>query len=210
MLRYGSAEYWDKKYASEPDNDFDWYFDWEEYFEENIHKIGVSAPLLVIGCGNSQMSMKIEAAGITPVVSMDISRIVCKIMTERTGGCYIPMDVQDLQFRDESFDCVIDKGTLDAILCNTYYEVAVTKMMKEIARVLILDGLFFEISLGEPGERLRLLDCPSLLPWKLECVHKVEVETGTTYIYVLRKIDKFIPSNSNQLLSCYEEEETSE
>ena len=204
---YGMAEYWDSRYKREETKEFDWYFDWEEYFEENIGKLGICSPVLVVGCGNSVMSKKMEECGIAPIVSMDISRVVCHTMAERTGGCYVPMDVCAMQFRDESFDCVIDKGTLDAVLCGQGYAENVTKMMKEIARVLTVGGTFLEITFGDAAERLKLLDCPELLPWKLECVHEVVVETGNTFIYVLRKSHKFVDTGSGKLLHLYEEEE---
>ena len=80
-------------------------------------------------------------------------------------------------------------------------------MMKEIARVLTVGGTFLEITFGDAAERLKLLDCPELLPWKLECVHEVVVETGNTFIYVLRKSHKFVDTGSGKLLHLYEEEE---
>ena len=183
---YGSSAYWEKRYERDHGL-FDWYFDWEEFFCENIHKLDISSPVLVVGCGNSELSNKLEGNGISPVISTDISKTCCFNMSSLTGGCYLPMDVCQLQFRDNIFPCVIDKGTLDAILCQKHYEVSVTKMMLEISRVLSPNGIFIEITFGKTPEKINILDSPDLLSWSLEDVHEVKCNAGVAQVFVFRK-----------------------
>jgi ubiquinone/menaquinone biosynthesis C-methylase UbiE len=64
------------------------------------------------------------------------------------------MDVRDLKFDDNTIDLVIDKSTIDAILCgdNSFLNVAI--MTKEIQRVLKEGGIYMIISYGLPDNRL--------------------------------------------------------
>ena len=40
-----------------------------------------------------------------------------------------------MKFKDETFDCVIDKSTIDALLCDEHSFMNVALMTKEISRV---------------------------------------------------------------------------
>lgn len=207
---YGSALYWESRYQK--DNDlFDWYFDWDEFFGKNIKTLEIAAPVLVVGCGNSDLSANLEKSNIFPVVSTDISKTCCQKMKARTGGCYLPMDACDMQFRDNIFECVIDKGTLDALLCQSHYEISVTKMICEIARVLAPNGIFIEVTFGKTAEKLSVLDSPDILPWSLENVYKVENDTGIANIFVFRKFKEVVNmSPNNKLFYLYGDEPESD
>ena len=63
---------------------------------------------------------------------------------------YEIMDVQEMTYQDKSFDMVLDKSTLDALLCSDSPLVTVAKMMKEVYRVLKDDGVYFVVSYGQP------------------------------------------------------------
>ena len=72
------------------------------------------------------------------------------------------MDCRALKYADESFDILIDKSTLDCMMCGTDSELNVCKMMKESQRVLKTDGFYVIISLEEPGNREFVFQCPHL------------------------------------------------
>lgn len=183
---YANPLFWEKRYEHE-NGLFDWYSDMEDVFINHVTELCVQSPVLVVGCGNSRMSMNIEKRGIWPVVSTDISKSCCRKMAELHGGCYLPMDVRDLQFRNNSFPCVIDKGTLDAISCEKHYEGSVAKMMLEIARVLTIGGVFIQIT-GRAASGLSSLDRPDVLGWRLETTLSVELDRGTVTVLVFRKV----------------------
>ena len=206
---YASAEYWEARYEKDRGL-FDWYFDWNELFEKHLSEVGIQPPVLVVGCGNSDLSMRLEKMGVSPVISTDISKVCCRNMVEQHGGCYLPMDVCNLQFRDDSFPCVIDKGTMDALLCGRHYEVQVTKMMQEIGRVLAVHGIFVEITFGKNGERMGVFDCPELLPWTLESTIHVESQGETVYICIFRKFQECVIQDVEKCIYLYGEDEESE
>ena len=63
------------------------------------------------------------------------------------------MDCRSLTYPDETFDIVIDKSTIDALLCgsNAFFNVAI--MLKECQRVLKTGGYYVAISYGQPNNR---------------------------------------------------------
>ena len=76
--------------------------------------------------------------GFTNLVNIDISSVVIHQMRERSAKsrphlCYQVADCTEMpEFADNSFDVVIDKSTIDAILCGESSFVNTAKMLKEI------------------------------------------------------------------------------
>lgn len=52
------------------------------------------------------------------------------------------------------FDYIIDKSTIDALLCGNDSHTNVAKMLSEIQRVLKPEGICLIISYGKPKKRL--------------------------------------------------------
>lgn len=46
------------------------------------------------------------------------------------------MDVRDMKYKDETFDVILDKGTLDAILCGSDSAKNAGQMLAESQRIL--------------------------------------------------------------------------
>ena len=66
---------------------------------------------------------------------------------------------KEMNFRDESFDLIFCKGTLDAVLCGTNASERVKCMLNECYRILdSKHGVMIVISYGEPETRLNLFD----------------------------------------------------
>lgn len=57
------------------------------------------------------------------------------------------------EFEDNSFDVVIDKSTIDALLCGESSFIMTAKMMKEIQRIMKVGGVYIAISYGDPDSR---------------------------------------------------------
>ena len=62
------------------------------------------------------------------------------------------MDCRDLEFKEESFDCIIDKSTVDCLLTAKNPLSNVAKTLKECQRVLKTGGVHITLSLGLPLE----------------------------------------------------------
>ena len=78
--------------------------------------------VLNVGAGNSRLSEEMFDEGYETITNIDISQTVTKAMTEKykekgPNFKYVQMDVRAMDFT-ETFDAVIDKGTLDCILVS--------------------------------------------------------------------------------------------
>ena len=67
------------------------------------------------------------------------------------------MDATQLAFSDETFDFVIEKGTLDAVCCSDDYSIP-NSILKEMLRVVKKDGFILFITHGNPSYRQVLFE----------------------------------------------------
>ncbi|KAI5405502.1 hypothetical protein KIW84_052331 [Lathyrus oleraceus] len=134
---YGESWYWDNRYTNEP-GPFDWY---QKYITLapiiNLY-VPPNQSILVVGSGNSAFSEgMVDEGGYTDVVNIDISSVVIDAMQNKYRNCpqlkYLKMDVRDMSaFESKTFGSVIDKGTLDSLLCGNNSRQNATKMLEEI------------------------------------------------------------------------------
>ena len=143
MSGYGDPKYWEKRYKDEPESTFDWYqcpshsnrLSGYESLKPFIKElITLASKILVLGCGNSELSEQLYDDGFPLIDSIDISASVISQMRVRNLARekmkFEVMDVRELHYDAMAYDLVLDKGTLDAILCgeNSAYNAA--KMVK--------------------------------------------------------------------------------
>ena len=164
---YKSKDYWDRRFEQEDE------YEWLVQFNDVRHTLETLLQsehrILVVGCGNSRFSADLYDAGFRNIVNIDYSEVVIHKMSELNADrCEMRWDVMDmtqLTFGDAFFDVVIDKAAMDAIMVDEgdvwYPEQAVIdtahKMCKEIARVLIPQGLHIQISFAQPHFRTKYL-----------------------------------------------------
>jgi len=143
------------------------------------------------GCGNSRLTEDMFEDGYTSITNVDVSRVVVDQMMERYRDKptlqWQQMNVCSLDFPDETFDVVVDKGTMDSLLCG------------EISRVLKPNGCFVIISYGVPDNRLNYLEKEDIYSWSVvthtvpkptvsaAAVPSAEDANGVHYIYVCSK-----------------------
>lgn len=163
--------YWDGRYADEDAQGYDWFKKYGEispFLETALASCGGhDARILILGCGTSSLSAELYDRGYTHVSSIDFSPTAIEacehlFAAERPGATWQVMDIRKLDFSDGTFDCAIDKGTMDALLChsgspwdppqdvvdNCAAEIA------EAARVLRTGGKFLMVSF-RPSHFLR-------------------------------------------------------
>ena len=110
----------------------------------------------------------------------------------RPGMIYEVIDVCDLKYEDNIFDLIIDKSTMDALLCGDDYCINIAKMIKEIQRVLKVSGFYMIISYEELDYRMMHLN-RKFLKFKVEII-KIEQKSGNGYddyhyIYLCKKLE---------------------
>eukprot|EP00742_Colponemidia_sp_Colp-10_P000659 GILJ01000718.1.p1 GENE.GILJ01000718.1~~GILJ01000718.1.p1 ORF type:complete len:211 (+),score=25.02 GILJ01000718.1:72-704(+) len=182
MAQYGKSEYWDDRYTRDPEP-FDWYQRWAALKEAVADYINKDHQILNVGAGNSRLSEEMHDDGYQNIVNIDISRVVTKQMEEKyrdkQGMSYVQMDARSIDYPDHSFDVVMDKGTLDSMLCGEGSTTNVQKMLSEIYRVLAPNGVYIIVSYGQPAHRLNHLDREDLL-WKVTYTTVAKPTISTT------------------------------
>ena len=154
---------------------FDWIVDFEylrDYFGESYTGIRnyESSNILVVGCGTSTLSSDIATnlkAG--SLLSVDNDEKCVSYMREKhKADLQMKWEVFDMiedalsgncdSMGECSFDLVVDKGSLDAMLV----EGSITMMLLEVFRVLKEGGVYFICSLHAPALLRSLLEAPPL------------------------------------------------
>lgn len=134
--------------------------------------VGVTPRILVLGCGNSTLSHDMLVDGYDSIVSVDYSDVVIQAMQKRYAEelrthpqyKYIHADVRYLHqlgsadFGSELYDVIIDKGTLDSILCGTDSSKHSGAVLQECRRLLKPSGVYICITYGAPQNRLSILN----------------------------------------------------
>jgi ubiquinone/menaquinone biosynthesis C-methylase UbiE len=149
--KYSSQEFWDERYKDE-DVRHIWYFDYERLKPLLRKFVQPGADVLEIGCGDAPVLDGMAADGYNGnLLALDFSGKVIDDLSKKSGDArgvkYVQMDARDLQIGDASFDVVMDKGTIDAMLCDDEERWDnVYKIMSEACRVLKSDGRIILIS----------------------------------------------------------------
>lgn len=161
--------------------------------------------ILVLGCGNSRLSEELFDEGYTNITNIDISMVVIEAMQQKYQDkptmTYQQMDCRQMEFPAGKFNVVIDKGTLDSVLCGEGSTRNMQKTLTEISRVLQPNGVFVCISHGDPSYRLTYLQYPEF-GWNVvvQTVTKpmmglmasMDEETNVHYIYICTKGEPFV------------------
>ncbi|GAX72762.1 hypothetical protein CEUSTIGMA_g218.t1 [Chlamydomonas eustigma] len=186
---YAAGKYWDNRYAAQ-EVTFDWFFNYgalrvlllEHLLEWKL------LPCLHIGCGNSNLQEGLVSDGFVNVWNVDISPIVIEQMKKQHQGIdslhYQVCDCRSMtEFEDSFFAAVIDKGTMDAVLCAKHSQQETFRYLREVDRVLRPGGIFLLISLGSPLGRLDVLTKAGL-NWDIQ-------------VYLMPKPSMFLKSASH-------------
>jgi SAM-dependent methyltransferase len=158
---FHSKEYWESFFVKRGKKTFEWYGDYKDHKALFRNVLRPEHEILVVGCGNSEMSASMYDDGFEHITNIDFSQVVIKEMTQknrsRSKMKYLEMDMLRLEFPDASFDVVVDKGALDALYSDDKQEFDASKMFSEIARVLKEKGLYICITLAQEHILRKLL-----------------------------------------------------
>ena len=154
---YAKKEYWNERFTH-TDSNFDWYADWDQLSKYFIPILNQDSNILMVGCGNSKMSNQMYLSNYKKIINIDISDVVIqKMKNQYPEMWWREMDATKMTFENNFFDCVIDKGTLDAIMCGND-SVPPANLIKEMYRVTKKGGHFCIITHGEPESRLNYFE----------------------------------------------------
>merc|ERR1712039_731534 len=117
---------------------------------------GKEANILMLGCGNSDMSEKMYTDGYESIMNVDISESLLDNLRTRLAASMPKMRWQfancsALDFETGTFDVTIDKGTLDAIEANKGLLFAAAG---EAHRTLKPGGFFLSVTFNDAPIRI--------------------------------------------------------
>ncbi|XP_010269735.1 PREDICTED: methyltransferase-like protein 13 [Nelumbo nucifera] len=167
---YGDALYWNSRYLQEAGS-FDWYQRYTALRPFVRKYIPTSSRVLMVGCGNAVMSEDMVKDGYEDIMNIDISSVAIDMMKRKYEYIpqlkYMQMDARDMSFfPDESFDSVLDKGTLDSLMCSNNAQISAAQMLGEVSRLLKPGGVYMLITYGDPTVRIPHLNKPAF-NWKI-------------------------------------------
>ncbi|PON31454.1 Methyltransferase type [Parasponia andersonii] len=183
---FTSKENWDEFFKIRSSDDpFEWYAEWSELRDPLMSHISPSnqarpdaeaeAPpsqqILVPGCGNSRLSEHLYDAGFRDITNVDFSKVVISDMLrrnvrQRPGMRWRVMDMTKMQFEAVTFDAVLDKGGLDALMEPEMGSDLGNQYLSEVKRVLKFGGKFVCLTLAE-AHVLGLLFSKFRSGWKI-------------------------------------------
>ncbi|KAJ0792644.1 putative endothelin-converting enzyme 1 [Helianthus annuus] len=139
----------------------------------------MSHEALLCLCSILLMSEDMVKDGYEDIMNVDISCVAIEMMRRKYEHVpqlkYLQMDVRDMGFfLDDSFDSVIDKGTLDSLMCGTDAPISASQMLGEVSRLLKPGGTYMLITYGDPTVRMPHINRP-VYNWKID-------------LYIIRKL----------------------
>ncbi|XP_064791596.1 eEF1A lysine and N-terminal methyltransferase isoform X2 [Oncorhynchus masou masou] len=149
---FSSAEYWERFFKKRGEKAFEWYGDYNKLCGV-LHKyIKPRDKVLVVGCGNSELSEQLYDVGYRHLTNIDISETVVNHMNQKNAKqrpdlTFQKVDATQTPYEDGSYQAVLDKGTLDAMASQ---EGALAgRMLAEVGRVLGIGGRYVCVTLAQ-------------------------------------------------------------
>ena len=150
--------------------------------------------------------------GYRNIWNMDISEeCIQEMKQKRPDMKWEVMDARDLSYESQMFDLIIDKSTIDALLCDKFAQINLAIMLKECQRVLKIGGSYVAISYGEPDTREQMLKRVSMnhLEFQTHKVERFSKEKNINlvhYMYVGKKKEHSDTSNWSSTVSDLKED----
>ena len=176
MNQYGKLDYWNTRYTQDKEP-FEWY---QRYHILKPHLLSLlqkyqNPKILILGCGNSKLSENLYKEGYKNIINIDFSKVCINQMQINYSNYesmkFLVMDACDMNFDSGNFDVVIDKGTLDSILCSDESSHNANRCVAEVNRVLKQKGSFFCVSYGIPDYRSQYFE--TIPGWRLD-IQKIQ------------------------------------
>lgn len=163
---YKRQEYWEERFSKE--ETYEWLSGYSSVRTLLRSLIKPTDKILHLGCGNSDLSREMYQDGFHHITNIDFSPVCIAAQKARNEvDCpemsWLVMDMLRLDFPAGSFDVVVDKCTLDALVVDegdvwdprTEVREQVDEVLTGVSRILKPNGgLYLQMSFGQPIHRL--------------------------------------------------------
>ena len=151
--RYATESYWAARYAAVGAGDvFEWFLSFDD-LQPLLSFVKRRSAVLDLGCGTSRLLCDMREAGYAGrLVGVDCAAAALRSVKERSEACRVELVEADATtlapFADATFDVVVDKGTVDALISGD--AAAATEACAAAGRVLKRGGRFVVVSHRRP------------------------------------------------------------
>jgi len=190
---YKDQFYWNNRFEQE--DSYEWLANYDEIkviLRSILDRFGTKARILQLGCGTSSLPIDLYNNGFKDITNIDFSEVCIKKMSSKFPQLkFVQMDMTNMiSLGEDTFDVVLEKATLDSLLVDTIspWDLCspgckkVTKVLKEVKKVLRKNGVFVSITFSQPHFRVPLL-AQEGLQWSLQ-VEKFSTTGGVLDYYV--------------------------
>ncbi|WIA18211.1 hypothetical protein OEZ85_009683 [Tetradesmus obliquus] len=161
---YGEAQHYESKQDKELETILEWYAEYD-VLRPLLHKhLQYSDSILVLGPGTSALHEQLYESGYRGITCVDFCSKVLQGWRKRSADAghtslkYQHADiVTGLAFEHYPYNAIIDKGTLDCVLCRETGEQDAQQALTVIDNNLKNPGTFVMVSHSPPDVRLPLL-----------------------------------------------------
>ncbi|XP_042562006.1 eEF1A lysine and N-terminal methyltransferase [Clupea harengus] len=186
-----SADYWERFFRKRGDKAFEWYGDYHSLCGV-LHKyIKPRDQVLVVGCGNSELSEQLYDVGYQQLTNIDTSETVVSNMNQRNaerrpGLTFQLIDATQTGFEDGSYQVALDKSTLDAMASEEEGALA-KRMLTEVSRVMAVGGRYVCVTLAQEHVVRLAVEHFSSAGWaiRLHCMTKEEDQDSDSTTFAL-------------------------
>ena len=208
-----SRSYWEERYGRDVAGggdgggeafEFEWYVGWESISSlvmGALHLSPARARVLEVGCGSSRLALDMALeGGFENITAIDFAEEAIseqrRIAAKEHAKDAVRFQVEDataMSYKDESFDVVIDKATLDTLMSNGSPFEAPRKLVAQVDRVLAPGGFYFLISHADPRDEMGETLLRDVLLSSLSWEHRWRVDihsAGELHCYAMQKTQR--------------------
>lgn len=117
---FSQADYWTDFFSNRNTKDFEWYADFRSINQllTRLCKDKNGTKFLNVGCGNSTLGFDLFKFGYLNVINIDLNQLVINQMQSKYKEHvndkfkFVKMDVFNLEFDENEFNVVLDKGRI--------------------------------------------------------------------------------------------------
>jgi SAM-dependent methyltransferase len=189
---FGRETYWTGEYKS-GEARAEWFIPYKTFGKFVRKHCPTTSSVLVIGCGTSDLSFEMLTEGYIDIQSMDYSAEAIEQMKLKYPDMrWEVMDVRSLIYPNETFEAIIDKGTLDCLFFLDETNEEITKMLLELSRVLKPGGKYIVVTCGHPMQRMDVFMSRKEFQWTVADWKEYQPPDDSfthpsAYVYCIRK-----------------------
>ena len=164
---YSQQAYWEERFEHE--SEYEWLVGFDDIRSTLLPLLHPTDRILVLGCGNSNLSAQLHHAGYPHITNIDYAHTVIRKQaakhSDKPDMRWLTMDMLHMTFPPASFTVCVDKCTMDAITSaegspwrpNETTRRSIHTLLSSVSALLTEHGRYIQISFTQPHFRHKYL-----------------------------------------------------